>query len=123
MQYEELLKLLYENNNFDIYETSYCPQSFGNFNIMFCYKRRLDIQILNDRGIIEINIIHCPLLFEISIPFSFAIDYLNDNQINKSVHTFACISDMYSFFMNNVSYLDLIADKIREICKQWKKAM
>ena len=56
MTYEDLLEALSDNKNLSVCKNNYLPQFFGDFVIEMLYKKRLKVQILNDKGIIEISI-------------------------------------------------------------------
>lgn len=122
MNYEELLNKLFENKDFSICEKSYNPQHFGNFNIDFLYKNRIKMQILNDRGIIEIFLIYKSLFSINTIPLGFAIDSLK-NVCKKTIYNFSNNYDAYIFLINSIVYLDEIIEKdlLKNIFRNFKK--
>lgn len=57
MTYEDLLEVLSDNKNLSICKNNYLPQFFGDFVIEMLYKKRLKVQILNDKGIMKYQLI------------------------------------------------------------------
>lgn len=101
MEYEELLNILSENKNFSICESRYSPQHFGNFNIDFLYKSKIKMQILNDRGIIEIFLIYRLTFFATAVPLGFAIDFLKNSANKNNSYSFQA-SPMHTPFWQTV---------------------
>lgn len=111
MQYNDLLYELTVNSDFKICNNTYSLEHFGSFNIDFLYKRKISMQFLNDRDIIEIFLIHKSLLSSRAVPLEFAVDYLNGCASEIKKYTFQSISDAYKFLSDSTPCLEEITEK------------
>ncbi len=92
---------------------------------MKCYiKKRLKVQILNDKGIIEISIKFSKLFSITEVPLKYAVNYVQSDDKNiQGTYTFNNIDEAYSFFQNSYDVLDRIIteDLSQLIVNNWRK--
>lgn len=125
MTYEDLLEALSDNKNLSICKNNYLPQFFGDFVIEMLYKKRLKVQILNDKGIIEISIKFSKLFSVTEVPLKYAVNYVQSGDKNiQGPYTFNSIEEAYSFFQNGNNALDRIIteDLLKLIVNDWRKS-
>ena len=124
MTYEDLLEALSDNKNLSVCKNNYLPQFFGDFVIEMLYKKRLKVQILNDKGIIEISIKFSKLFSITEVPLKYAVNYVQSDDKNiQGTYTFNNIDEAYSFFQNSYDVLDRIIteDLSQLIVNNWRK--
>lgn len=125
MTYEELIEALSDNKNLSICKNNYLPQFFGDFVIEILYKKRLKVQILNDKGKLEISIKFSKLFSVTEVPLKYAVNYVQSGDKNiQGPYTFNNIEEAYSFFQNGYNALDRIIneDLSKLIVNNWRKS-
>ena len=121
MNYNDLLSNISSNDNIKVIHSNYNEDCFGSFQIAFLFRNKIDLEIINDRGIIEINIIHSVFgVIKEHIPFFFAVNYINGIQ-DQHEFAFNDINSAQEFLFNNVNILELIIERglMSDILKGW----
>lgn len=122
MTYNDLISILSLDKNIVICKKECDPQLFGNFVIEFKYKKKLLIQMLNDRGIIEISIVVSSHFISSAVPLKYAVNYMQKVEHKNEMYTFPQIDDAYSYFGKSINILNEIikSNTLKIIAKQWK---
>lgn len=121
--FNDLIQSISADENLSICKNEYSEQHFGNFLVKFKYKNSLLIQMLNDRGVIELSVSLSKLLFNTAIPFRYVVDFVNGSKSPSNNYTFNSIDEAYSFFKENNNILDDIIknNMMRKIAMKWKR--
>lgn len=122
MTYNELINNLSIDENILICTKNYLYQHFGNFIIELEYKKVLRIQILNDRGIIEISI-EVPTLFSsMTVPLKYAVSYVQSDTNQQNQYTFGGVREAYLYFHSSYKLFDKIIqdNMLKLIANHWK---
>lgn len=122
MTYSELIHNISIDNDLSISKTEFSNQHFGSFIVEFKYKNSLIIQILSDRGIIEVSIIVPTLFSSMAVPLKYAVSFVRQDIGQQKFYTFNEVKDAYLFFQSSYDALDLIIrdNLIKSIVNHWK---
>ena len=122
MEYAELLINISKDKRFQILQSRYDESHFGDFQISLTYCNRVCIEIVNDRGVIDVYIIYKKVIEGTQIPMGYAINLLEEQNVDKNFD-FSSVSDAQEFLLNNANRLDAIANPkiLRDIALQWAK--
>ena len=122
MKYDEFISNISRNEKFKIIQNSYDENFFGNFQIVLLFINELKLEIINDRGVIEIFILYEKIFRKCQIPLWFAIGYLESKEYTKRL-VFENISSINEFLIKNIGVLELIVNNnIKEdIARDWIK--
>lgn len=121
MQYEELISNICKQENLRINHSGYDEEFFGNFYIDITYSDRLDIQVVRDRGVVEIDILFSCLFFKTQIPLSFAVNYVKHKSKTCREFTFNSLGAAQEYLLNNIDTLDVIVSNnlMKKIVRRW----
>ena len=120
MMYEDLLARFSKHQHLTIYNKK-SSLFMGSFIIDFYYKDKINMQFLNDRGIVEVSVV-VPTVFSSNvIPLKFVVDFVQGIQSPNSTYTFSNVLEGYTFFMNNMQSLDKIIENkmLKKINCKW----
>ena len=120
MMYEDLLAKFSENPHLTIYNKQ-SSLFMGSFIVDFYYKDKINMQFLNDRGIVEVSLV-VPSVFSLNaIPLKFVVDFVQGIQSPNSKYIFSNVLEGYEFFMNNMQILDKIIENkmLKKINRKW----
>ena len=125
MDYEKLIRLLAQDENFHLVSCVYTDLSFGNFSVVFRYKDSLAIEVLSDRSKIEVSLVDSTFFSKGTVPLEYAIAFLSGYQDKKINYVYDDLSVAFSCLVRSKSHLDEIIErkKLRGIVRKWKRKL
>lgn len=122
MGYEEFLLSVSQHDKFEIVEEKYEEAFFGNFQTNLLFVGELDLEIINDRGILDIFINHSGAFKKHQIPLWFAIECMKADS-TKEPQILDSLMKAQEYLFNHVPLLLTIVEKnvLGDIARRWRK--
>lgn len=125
MDYYKILNDISTDNRFSVYQSYYDDKYFGNYFIRVGFDEKLDLEITQDRGIIEIVILYTKLFFQTRIPLKFCIEYVRSPDELCKNYSFDNIVDAQSYLIENIKDLEIISKNnlMNKVKRKWKNSI
>lgn len=120
MKYEDLIKTIGADERFCIVHQRYDEAFFGDYQIDLLFCNSIRIELFNDRGDVEVNLLYPRFLKTERIPIRFALDYLKAHGIYTESMIFDTTEDQ-DILLHNVNALQIILKYglLGKIARQW----
>jgi hypothetical protein len=123
MSFDELLTALNDHKNIQVLDAEYNEAAFGNFviNALFC--KKMWLQIINDRGIVYLEIVIHGWQRKRNLPIKIAVSCALSHGNLNCPYNFESIDTAYEFLISNLGTLEAINKKrlLGNIWREWRK--
>lgn len=123
MNFDELISGIKSRKNLRILGTEYSEAAFGNFVIDVLFYDEMRMRLINDRGIIDLDILVPGWRREHKLPMKFAINSVLSQGNSNGPYEFESAEAAFEFLISNIGTLEEICKQRlpRKIWHEWRK--